>query len=319
MRKTEIFQLSSSGLPVCPALLIFAVELFTGATAVAANTVSFRFAPPTPADFTVTVVGTKTKEMGKLGTTTDETVAKASMNLRRAGSGYTLASKPLSFLMKRDGREVKHPLFAVLGDISTTLKIDAKGKATAISGFENLTDKMKQMMPPELFKAIAQSVNAQALEAKELAEWQGRVGYLVGQEFEIGAGYVSESEFPLPNGRTVPFFTKLKAAEFVTVAGKRCVRIEFQYNSNPQAFAGFASEVMEGVSKLADPSDQTKMSVKQTYVSISGEGSRVIDPATMFIYSEKTSRTIKMTMAVPQKGEVPMVMTETRQYKYQYK
>jgi hypothetical protein len=265
------------------------------------------------------MVGTKTKPKDPRGATIEESTVKAAMSFKKAGAGFALSSKPTSFSMKRDGQEIKHPLLATLGEIATTLQIDAKGKATAITGYENLTEKLKQVLPPELFKVVAPSLSPQALETKEIAEWQGRVGELAGQELEMGAGYVSESQFPLPDGRTVPFVTALKAASFVTVAGRKCVKLEFKYNSDAKAFAGFANGVAEAASKLVDPSGKQKMSVNQTSASISGEGWRIVDPATMLIYAEKTSRTIKMTMTVPGQGEVPALMTETRQYDYQYK
>ena len=50
---------------------------------------------------------------------------------------------------------------------------------------------------------------------------------------------------------------------------------------------------------------------------IAGKGERIIDPATMLIYSETVERTTKMMMAVPGQGEVEMTSVDKREYGYE--
>jgi hypothetical protein len=51
---------------------------------------------------------------------------------------------------------------------------------------------------------------------------------------------------------------------------------------------------------------------------LSGGGERLIDPATMLIYRETSTRTIKMPMNVPGRGIVTVRAQETRGYSYDY-
>ena len=43
-------------------------------------------------------------------------------------------------------------------------------------------------------------------------------------------------------------------------------------------------------------------------------GKRIVDPATMMIYSEIIERTISMKMNIPGQGKVDMTLFETREY-----
>lgn len=116
--------------------------------------------------------------------------------------------------------------------------------------------------------------------ARERAEWEGRVGWFAGKKAAIGDVWEVESDFALPTGGTIKYRTKIEFAERVSVAGRECVRVRYTYDTGP----GSAMRV-------------------------EGGGERVVDPATMLIYSE----TLERTMHTPQARQ-----RETRAYRHEY-
>ncbi len=95
---------------------------------------------------------------------------------------------------------------------------------------------------------------------------------------------------------------------------KDCVKVAYQYNSDGKALFEFAGKQ---ASEIAKAMGDTSAAMKMTGGTIEGSGERLIDPSTMFIYSETSSRTLKTKMNSPG-GEVDITQSETREYKYDY-
>ena len=119
--------------------------------------------------------------------------------------------------------------------IVVTYDVDPRGQVRAIRGYGEVLEKIKATLPPAVVQAMPSALNEEAMVHREIAEWNGRVGSFVGQTGRIGESGTATSEFALPTGGTVAFYTVTTFAETVRVGGRECVRIRFAYNTNPEA------------------------------------------------------------------------------------
>lgn len=132
-------------------------------------------------------------------------------------------------------------------------------------------------------------------------------------EAEIGDVWAGVEETPLPVGGTMTFYSVTKLAEQVKFDDVDCVRLEFSFNSDAEELKNFMGDMWEDLADMVDMEAAPSVSGSK----IAGKGERIIDPATMLIYSEAVERTMKMMMAVPGQGEVEMSSVDKREHGYE--
>ena len=275
----------------------------------------FRFNPPDSTAFLRTSKTTKVQSMDSLDTRTEVTEGTERVIITKTSGGYSVASTSISASMTRDGKNVDNPFLSLLRGITVTYDLDADGQLLAVHGFENVITKMKETFPPEAVKSLAAVLNEDALINKEAAEWNGRIGGFIGRTAKIGDVWTSTDEFPLPTGEAITSYSATKFVEDVKCGSNDCVRIQFWYNSDAGALQGLVGEM---ASDIAESAGAPQLAPEISGASIIGEGERIIDPATMLIYSEKASRTMKMQMEAPGRGKVMVTSQEMREMSFDY-
>jgi hypothetical protein len=142
-----------------------------------------------------------------------------------------------------------------------------------------------------------------------------RIGLFVGRAAKIGDVWTSTEEFTLPTGEAIVSYTATKFVEKVKCETHDCVRIQFSYTSDADALGDIAEKV---VNDAADAGGVPQLKAEMSGTTITGEGERIIDPATMLIYHETISRTMKMQMDIPGKGKIMVTGQETRETDFDY-
>ncbi|HWM93254.1 MAG TPA: hypothetical protein VN493_21000 [Thermoanaerobaculia bacterium] len=135
--------------------------------------------------------------------------------------------------------------------------------------------------------------------------WAGRISDFTGQSFELGSSWTAEVPFALPSGEEIQFYTRTEIAEKVRCGDKDCVRIRFRYDSDASAMG---AKIGQSVSEIAKGVGGPEVQIKK--MTFTGGGERLIDPATMLIYSETLERTMNM--------EGMGISTEKREYTFDY-
>jgi hypothetical protein len=314
----SLFRSSGSGWKL-PALFLGGAAVLGAALscrpATSAQPVTFRFDPPDRTSFVQTVRTDKTTTMGSLGTRTEVSESKTKIVIKKTPRGYTLVGTPLSGTLIRDGKKVEHPVLAMLSEVVVTYELDRQGQIQSIKGYDTLIEKMKATLPPAAVQSLSSVLSEEALVNKEKADWDGRISSFVGQKAEIGDAWTSTDRYPMPTGGAVEFFSATKLAGQARAGGKDCVRIQFSYNSDANALKKFIGKIGKDISGI------TKSAVMKPgagAATIVGSGERLIDPATMLIYSGTLTRTIKMPMEVPGQGQVPTTLVEKKEYQFDY-
>ena len=281
---------------------------------VMAQEVHFRFNPPDdfPA-YISTYKNTQVSVMGALGERTRVSEAKTKITIDKTPEGYSVTFMPISFTITQDGKRREDPILSFLQNITVIYELDVDGQLVKIRGFEGTIEKLKASLPAALPPNVAALLSEETITNRAAQEWDARIGSYVGMAGEIGDVWAGVEETPLPMGGTMAFYSVTKLAEQVKFDGVDCVRLEFSFNSDAEELKDFMGDMWEDLAEMADMEAVPSVSDSK----IVGKGERIIDPATMLIYSETVERTMKMMMAVPGRGEVEMASVEKREYGYE--
>ena len=279
-----------------------------------AQEVHFRFDPPDdfPA-YVSTYKNTQISEMGALGKRTRVSEVKTKVTIDKTPGGYSVTSMPMSVTMTQDGKLVEDPILSFLQNITVTYELDADGKLIKIRGFEGTIEKLKASLPAGLPPTVAALLSEETFINGATQEWDARTGSYVGMAAEIGDVWAGVEETPTAMGGTMAFYSVTKLAEQVKFDDVDCVRLEFSFNSDAEELKNFMGDMWEDLAEMADMEAAPSVSNTQ----IAGKGERIIDPATMLIYSETVERTMKMMMVVPGQGEVEVTSVDKREYGYE--
>lgn len=282
---------------------------------VVAQETAFRFNPPDGTTYTETFTRTRVKTMGPSGSQTEVGKRQARMEITKTADGYTLVATPLSAQATRNGQVVEHPMEKLLLETIITYELTAEGRLRAVRGFEQFLERLKSHLPPEVAQSVSSLMNEETIRKLQEAEWNGRIGKFIGQPATVGQTWSSVEEFELPQMGTILYDTRTSITEALKCGAADCVRMKFSYANNPESVKEFLNNMMSQLGQAAGRPEAIPMI---TSVDIAGGGERVIDPATMLIYSERTNRTISMTLDVPNQGPVTTTMQEDKVYEYNY-
>lgn len=299
-------------------LAVFVAIVFSTSTNVGqlrTQDITFNFNPPDGLIYYQTQITTKITTMGSSEKRTDITESKSKIEVKKTSKGYSITATPLAAIMTRNGEEVNNPVLSLLQNLSIVYEADEQGQLTSIKGFDKLSEILKASFPQHVVEQLSTLLNEEALVNKETAEWNGRIGDFAGAQVSIGDVFTSVSEFPLPTGESVKYYTATKIEEKAHCGNHNCVKIAFSYNSNPEALKEFVGDAIQDIAQSAGKSD-VNFSLSQ--VEITGEGERLIDPTTMLIYSELIKRNMQMEMEVPGQGKLPTTQIEERKYIFEY-
>ena len=280
----------------------------------AAQEIHFRFNPPDdfPA-YVSTYKNTQITDMGALGKRTRVSEAKAKVTIDKTPGGYSVTFMPISFTMMQDGKRREDPILSFIQNITVTYELNVDGQLVKIRGFEGIIEKLKASLPAGLPPTVATLLSEETFINRTTQEWDARIGSYVGVDAEIGDVWAGIEETPTPMGGTMTFYSVTKLAEQVKFDDVDCVRLEFSFNSDAEELKNFMGDMWDDLAEMTDMEAVPSLSSTK----IAGKGERIIDPATMLIYSETVERTTKMMMAVPGRGEVEVTSVDKREHGYE--
>lgn len=288
------------------------LALFAGAAAAAAEPFTFRFAPPLDRPVVQTVSTTVMMKAGGLETRRvmkERTV----LRYRKSGNGYLLTGTLTDAAVTVDGKDVMDDFAQAFQGITITYELANDGKLKAVRGYGAVVDKVVAAMskdaPPEMKRLVTNLLSEEALITRARTEWDGRISGFAGSSAKVGDVYTSTDQIVLPNGDAVTFHTTTTIAGRAPCGNVQCVRITFKYDSDPAAM----KKTLEAVTGTL-PGEQ----LVTDGITITGSGERLIDPATMNIYSETNERTMRMTVTVSDGTKMLTERTEKKDYAFEY-
>jgi len=282
--------------------------------ALMAESVEFRFSPPEGDTQVIIKRHTRAQHSGKNGdekVQTDVSETKVRTRAAKSGDGYVIVSETLESSLHRNEHNIASPMLAAMKGLKLTYTIGAEGKLESIEGYRGVLENLKTKFPPALMQAIGPLFNEQSLRDQDQAEWHDRIGQFVGKTVEVGKAWTAKQDYPLPTGGRMTLHKATLFERWVDCAENRCLQLRFIYHTDPGELAKLVNQVSAGAMELPLEAEQAPPIPP---ADITGAGKRVIDPATMKIYSEKIVRTLQMESKKPGQGVVPIKVVETSEY-----
>jgi len=297
------------------AVILFA--FFSNSMSKEPETIKFTYSPGENISYIQKLTTTKEKDLGEKGKQLDESVSSTKVTITKTKYGWDVLAEPKSISMSRNGEVVNNPIVSLLSSAVITYKLDSDANILSIDGYEPFIEGLSKQFPPEVFKQLEPILNIEVMKAKDVAEWNGRIVDYVGAEVQIGDSFVADVPYQIPNGPTINYSIQTNIAALVPCGDKKCIRIKQHYDSQADDLAVKTGKMVSNISGVLATEEKEGGSDNNT-ASIKGDVSRIIDPATMLIYSEKSSRTITMEIDIPGVGLTPAEVTETRMYEFEY-
>jgi hypothetical protein len=274
------------------------------------ETFTFRFAPPDGQRVLVAARMSRERLVDGQLQATDVSDSTTDGVFRKVQDGYELTMRLDEAAMTRNGQPVSDPVTPQLIGLDIVYRIGADGSLQGIRGFDRLEKRVLNAVPAQVAAALAPMVGEAAMVAREQAEWNGRYYDFADGEFAIGDVIDVKAPYMLPNGQSIEYVIRTRIRSYVKCPAGRCVKVEQLYESDAHALAQMVAGMVQAVAGDEAPSVGS--------VRIAGSLVRVIDPATMRIYSERVQRTLHMPLEIPGRGAVPSMLREQRDYGYTY-
>lgn len=295
-------------LPALRIILLRCGALFVVTALLCAEEITFRFAPPD--GFTESVVMRRGRTVTR-GETVQEDVSETSFRwtAHKSESGYRVERHILSNSIKRDGHTVASPMIDAMSDVELTYSINEEGKATAIAGYDGILENLKSKFPPQLMQSFGPLFNAESLRKSDMAEWKDRVEQFAGRTVRIGEAWTKQENVPLPAGGSLITHTATLFTGWTECPDSPCLRLQFFIDSDQAKLARRVNQVAEGALKAPDAA-----SSNSSKASLTGDGERLVNPRTLRIASEKTTRTLTAEMPPSSAANGSIKVVETNEY-----
>jgi hypothetical protein len=291
-------------------LLLLLLLLLGRAVHAEPEKVTFRFAPPDGTTFEQTLVQNETVLAGARERITYVTRTTSRLRFAKTADGYTLTSTPVSITMDLEGEKFEDPLLDFFETLAVTYHLDAGGNIRALEGYEALEERLEKASPDETsFQLMAKLMQPETFVARDKEEWHRRISSFAGRTYEIGSRSTTEFPITLAVGKRVLFHTVTELVGKEKCGDRVCVRLRFRSDA----------DVPPSVERLAGEraSDAGGEDVEFSDITMSYTGERLIDPATMLIYSETQEWTVRADMAVSG-DSMPFTQHEKREYTFEY-
>jgi hypothetical protein len=272
----------------------------------------FRFNPPDGTTYVETVRVTQQTKTDRLGEMSESQESSSRVRVSRTAEGYSFAATILSGTVTQDGKELEIPGLLMPVGMTFTLETDHRGKLRQVRGYEELSSKLSQSLPADTAASDADVMSEDEMVEQERVDWRDRISGLIGRKCKVGEAWITAERIQLPTGRAVTHTMVTRVVGREKRLGHDCVRVKFAYNTNAAALRAFAGKALAGRLKGA------RRKAGAADVHVSGSGERLIDPTTMLIYGESTTRTVRTLVDVLGEEKVPTTVIVKRQYRYQY-
>lgn len=278
--------------------------------ALAGDTVELRFAP---ADGVAWQSRFESERRIRIGDTprTDQTSSSSKHVFKKTDSGYEVGVTVLSTSMKSGGHEISNPMMKAIENVELDYILDENGKCTDIRGYDKVLEAMKTTLPGPFFQQMAPLFNAPGLRVRDMRIWNERFAELVGETVEVGQAWAERDTMSLPSGGSKPFYTLTTVEGWAECGEDKCLKLVYRSSSDRAKLVAVGENAKAALDAMEDGESSAEANPG---VSVSGEGERIFDPATMRIHSETLEWTTAGKADFPGRGERAFEVVDKRTY-----
>ncbi len=277
--------------------------------------VTFTFAPPAPLTYTEQTTSVRIMVAGGPEPIEETGVSKVKMTITKADGGYRVVAEPVSFELTRAGKPVKDPVMEAVQSVTVTYRLGSDGSLKTIEGLGSALPAAMKKAPKELQNTLSALFNEKTLIEREKGQWNSRLGDFLGRVGHKNSVWISLGMFPMPNGTQASYYIVALFMGMVKQDGRDLVKLKLMFTEDASRIPTLVNDTVRDVVP-----DLPKPPVIQTVkgFSITGSGERLIDPSTMLIYAEKSSRDMQWIMPAGKDSSMPVLLQETGESRFSY-
>lgn len=224
-----------------------------------------------------------------------ETTVAADHELKATTLGYTVSSTPTVFMARQNGELVDNAPAEVLGTVPYVLVLDGDGVALEAKGFERLPMMVDSALDSTIAAAVMQRVDPKQMAMFPVSEWNGRNGFRSTSEGEVGEMIYDQSDYELPGGPSMEYFTAKQIVDTLRIDGQLCARLVITADSNPDSLAGTLGLSIDKVKAAFALTDDQRARSGSNEFRLYSRVELVWEVATGLMHSEKISRHVART------------------------
>jgi hypothetical protein len=294
------------------ALLTLAIAMVAASTAAGAGLIKLTFAPDPKRDVLQHLTTrTITRVVGEPARR--EVLQKSVTRIRheRAGKGWRMLATAVSSRTSRDGLEVSDPMSQALIGRTIVYVLGPQAEVQSIEGFAEAIRAALDSLPPESRDAVAATLDIEALRRREARDFEARITEWAGVEAEPGTEVPYQDVAPLPSGALV-MHARTRVGPVETADGRPRVTIRTAFDTDSLALLPLFRQVIAG----GNPEAQLD-SLPAESPRVIGFSVRVVDPTTLQILSEQSTRVMHMRIQAPGRGDAMVARSERREWRFE--
>lgn len=183
------------------------------------------------------------------------------------------------------------------------------GTVAAVKGTEAIDRKLRAAAgragePPVLGLAFARG-----MEAAEEEEWAERVAALVGHEAAAGDRWEESLECRLPTGGGLTVTREVAFEGWEECGTEQCARLVYSDRGGGTDWSSPLERAINGFARTLCPNARR---IEVLEVAVSGEGERLVEPATLVTYRDSSERRFELRVRLDGGEEREVAREETR-------
>ncbi|MEO8274732.1 MAG: hypothetical protein ABI639_00845 [Thermoanaerobaculia bacterium] len=268
--------------------------------------VRFSFAPPANKNYVQREIHVETGRVGviqKRVSLASETAVRVS---KEAGRIFLL--NHIDRVAKaRDGKPVEEPMVGAMTGTEVVYVLRPDGGMERIDGLKRFNDRVLAALQGEDRAAFEKRVRDNRLEQRTRASWFETTEILAGQTLELDRDYFFDSAWPTDDG-WIQHQTLLRLGPWEKTVSGRQLRVKTAYVTDAKAALPGALRLQPRVQTTFAPANPGPLAIGLT---ISGNASRLVDPTTLTIWRDQSSRQIRSRVQMSEEMSVTVSSEET--------
>jgi hypothetical protein len=246
-----------------------------------------------------------------------ETTTGADHSLTATATGYAISTTPTVFMARQNGEVVDNVAAEVLGSVPYVLKLDFDGNAIEATGFDRLPMMVDSALDSTTAAAVMKRVDLGQMAQFPVSEWNGRNGFRSTSEAGVGEMIYDQSDYELPGGPKVIFFTAKQIIDTSRIDGQLCARLIISADSNPDSLAATLGLPIEKIKEAYALTDDQRARAGSNEIRLHSRVELVWEILTGLMRSEKVNRHVARTVTrAGATGRMETVEEEATVYTY---
>ncbi|MEW5794918.1 MAG: hypothetical protein AB1772_01030 [Candidatus Zixiibacteriota bacterium] len=247
----------------------------------------FTYHPPDSVSFVVELAMTQVSAQDQQQMV-DSTWTRTRHSQVAVPGGYQLSGLTDTVIVFRDGQPVINPLVGLFSQGHIVFQIDASGRITRVSGFQELLDKLDQLVGADTAAAVRQAVTAQVLEQQEIETWNAKFSPFVEREMRLGQAYCDTTYPTLPVEGRLTSYGISELVDTVRIGSKLCGKLLITSSTNPAELARLSDRTVDDVNKLFGLGGDAASQAAQRQAGLSTRREWLVEFESMLSHTESS-------------------------------